>query len=144
MKKEKQTKKSFKLKGEMYIDTLIGMMITFIVIALGLSILPVLIGQYMLSAEVHDLARDIAIVGEYDGSTITVNGKAIQPTVKPENPTEEQYNGYKYQLGTEFTVTAEYEFNINIGGIASVDIPLSAKATGRSETYWKEMDLNQK
>lgn len=148
MKKEKQTKKSFKLKGEMYIDTLIGMMITFLVIALGLSILPVIIGQYQLSTEVNNIARSIAITGQCNtNSTIRVNGENISiynNLTILDGECDTSSNPIKMQLGTEFNISVSVTVNISMGGFGSFPINLNSSATGRSETYWKEMDLNQK
>ena len=113
------------LKGEMYIDTLINVVVVCVLIVFGLAILPILIGQYMLSVEVH---------------TVMVNGENIPITITGENAT--YYSGrYLVQLGNEVTVDASMTVHLTIGGIANVPINLNSHATGRSEKYWKELDL---
>ena len=130
------------LKGEMYIDTLINIVVVCVLIVFGLAILPILIGQYMLSVEVHTVARDISITGEYinPNDIVMVNGENIPITITGENAT--YYSGrYLVQLGNEVTVDASMTVHLTIGGIANVPINLNSHATGRSEKYWKELDL---
>ena len=96
----------------------------------------------MLSVEVHTVARDISITGEYinPNDIVMVNGENIPITITGENAT--YYSGrYLVQLGNEVTVDASMTVHLTIGGIANVPINLNSHATGRSEKYWKELDL---
>jgi hypothetical protein len=142
---KRKLKKPFKLKGEMYIDTLIGMVITCLIIALGMSILPIMIGQYMLSVQVNNIARDIAINGYYEENiSLVANGKEANITVTPN--TSEFYatnNGKVYlQLGTQFTVEASTPMNLSLGGFGSSSVTLHCRSTERSEKYWEDLDTN--
>lgn len=142
--------KKYKLKGEMYIDTMINVLIICIVLTLCLSVLPILIYKYQLDVMASQISKNISVDGIYSSEQIRdvqnsfgeVGKNAdIEIILKKDGKSEilDIDSNNRIQLADKFTVVVRYDFNVNFGGMTKRDITLSANSTGRSEVYWKEL-----
>lgn len=142
--------KKYKLKGEMYIDTMINVLIICIVLTLCLSVLPILIYKYQLDVMASQISKNISVDGIYSSEQVRdvqssfgeVGKNAdIEIILKKDGKSEtlDIDSNNRIQLADKFTVVVRYDFNVNFGGMTKRDITLSANSTGRSEVYWKEI-----
>lgn len=142
--------KKYKLKGEMYIDTMINVLIICIVLTLCLSVLPILIYKYQLDVMASQISKNISVDGIYSSEQVRdvqnsfgeVGKNAdIEIILKKDGKNEilDIDSNNRIQLADKFTVVVRYDFNVNFGGMTKRDITLSANSTGRSEVYWKEL-----
>lgn len=142
--------KKYKLKGEMYIDTMINVLIICIVLTLCLSVLPILIYKYRLDVMASQISKNISVDGIYSSEQVRdvqnsfgeVGKNAdIEIILKKDGKSEilDIDSNNRIQLADKFTVVVRYDFNVNFGGMTKRDITLSANSTGRSEVYWKEL-----
>lgn len=143
--------RKYKLKGEMYIDTMISVLIICIVLTLCLSVLPILIYKYQLDVMASQISKNISVDGIYSFEQISdvqdsfgevgqnADIEIILKNKDGKNETLDVEKNNKIQLADKFTVVIKYNFNINFGGMTKGDITLSANSTGRSEVYWKEL-----
>lgn len=142
--------KKYKLKGEMYIDTMINVLIICIVLTLCLSVLPILIYKYQLDVMASQISKNISVDGIYSSEQVRdvqnsfgeVGKNAdIEIILKKDGKSEilDIDSNNRIQLADKFTVVVRYDFNVNFGGMTKRDITLSANSTGRSEVYWKEL-----
>lgn len=121
-------------KGEMYIDTAISVFVMLIVLAIVMSVVPVLIKQYQLNVLANDVTRYIEVAGSSDN--LDADKIYDENMIKPSN-LQVDGGGEKIQLGKTFSVTLEYETEIGLGGLIEIPITITSKAQGTSEVYWK-------
>lgn len=143
--------KTYKLKGEMYVDTMINVLIICLVLTLCLSVLPILIYKYQLDVMASQISRNISVDGicgseQIDNVKQSFGNAGVAADVKvvyrDMNGNEKILNvdeNSKIQLADKFTVIVTYDLNVKLGGIAGRSVKLSANSTGRSEVYWKEL-----
>ena len=143
--------RKYKLKGEMYVDTMISVLIICIVLTLCLSVLPILIYKYQLDVMASQISKNISVDGIYSLEQIidvqdsfgevgqNADIEIILKNKDGKSETLDVEKNNKIQLADKFTVVIKYNFNVNFGGITRSDITLSANSTGRSEVYWKEL-----
>lgn len=139
----------FSCRGEMYIDTMVSVMIILLVLAMVLSFFPVFMQKYQLDMAAEDIARMISVCGE----TGTVD---IESIAQDYNISLDSYDividadartipsgaGTKIQLSDGFKVVLSTHRTVGVGGVLnSIDIGLGSVARGRSEVYWKEIAL---
>ncbi|WP_026894259.1 DUF4320 family protein [Clostridiisalibacter paucivorans] len=122
-------------RGEGYIDAAVIVIVAMLVIAMGVKVYPVFIVKNELNTFVGELARVAEIEGGVGRETrakekeLKVN-MGIAPDVKWSRTG-------KIQLNEEFNVVASHTVNIGFFEFGSFPITLKAKATGRSEVYYK-------
>lgn len=135
----------------MYIDTLINMLIICILLAVCMTVLPVLVYQYQLNIMASQISRTISISGEYNDSEVDEirnsfgsfgNNVSIEVMKDGSEIDENNADECKIQLSDKFSVQLSYQFNVTLGGMANSNITLSANSTGRSEVFWKELPVN--
>ena len=123
-------------QGEGYIDTVVLVLCTMMVIALAVKVFPVYITKIQLDNYAHELVREAEISGRIGSETSqrerTLNEKTgLSPNVS-------WSESGKLQLNKEVTVTVSLERNIGLfGGFGSFPVRLQARATGKSEVYHK-------
>lgn len=139
-------------RGEMYIDTLVSIMIIMMILALVLSLFPVFMQKYQLDMAAEDVARMISVSG--DTSTVDIDRIAqdynisldsCEILIDSDARTIASGDGVKIQLSDGFKVTLVTHRTVGVGGMLSdIDIDLVSAARGRSEVYWKEIALAYK
>lgn len=128
-------------KGEAAEATIAFIIITILVMAL-LVLSITFFAAYTKISKVNSMAQEIMRIAEIKGHTgidaeianIKANGvKDAVVTI-----TGDYIPGTnRIQLGGNITVTVKTVANIGIGNIATLPIPITGKAIGISEQYWK-------
>lgn len=114
---------------------MIVVLVVVMVIALIMAVAPVISAKVQLDNYADELVREAEISGRI-GSETTARAQVL--TEKTGNkPKIEWSRTGKIQLNQEFTVTCEYKMDIGFGEFGSFPVTLTAKASGRSEVYWK-------
>ena len=113
-------------KGEGYIDAAVVVFCVMFVIALGVRIFPVFITKIQLDNFADELVREAEISGRV-GSEKT----GIHPAVSWSRTG-------KIQLNEEVTVTLTLQKDLGLfGKLRSFPVTIRARASGKSEVYWK-------
>ena len=122
--------------GEGYVDVAVLVLCVMLVIAVGVSALPVFISKNKLDIYASELCREAEVAGGV-GTETTRRAQILteQTGLKPDISWSQTG---KIQLNEEFTVTLTLQTDIGIfGGFGSFPITLAAKSSGKSEVYWK-------
>ena len=122
--------------GEGYVDVAVLVLCVMLVIAVGVSVLPVFISKNKLDIYASELCREAEVAGCV-GTETTRRAQILteQTGLKPDISWSQTG---KIQLNEEFTVTLTMQTDIGIfGGFGSFPITLAAKSSGKSEVYWK-------
>lgn len=135
-------------RGEMYIDTIISVLVIMTLLALVMTIFPLFMKKYQLDMLASDISRTISV----SGSTNAVDAYAIAAEYGLEidsceieiDPSATKMStvdgGEIIQLAGSFKVTVKAYSEIGLGGVISkFNVPLVSVAKGRSEVYWKEL-----
>lgn len=134
-------KKLLKCKrGEGYIDTVVIIIATMLVIAFAVKVFPVFIAKNQLNNYANEIIRTAEISGRVGTEVATKANELNEQTgVKPISLWKANYisGTNKVQLNDEMTVTVSSTVDIGFFSFGSFPIELKAKATGRSEVYWK-------
>ena len=123
-------------RGEWYVDVIILVLSAVMVLALSMRVLPVFIQKQQLDTFATELVREAEVSGRVGAETsrraaVLSEKTGIYPNVSWSE------NG-RIQLNEEVTVTLTLDTNIGLfGEFASFPITLRAKASGKSEVYWK-------
>lgn len=123
-------------RGEGYVDVVVLILCTVLVLALALRVLPVFIQKQQLDLFATELVREAEISGRIGSET---DRRAAVLTEKTGLAPEIFWSSRgKIQLNEDVTVTLTLETDIGLfGEFASFPITLRAQATGKSEVYWK-------
>ena len=119
-------------KGEGYIDAAVVVFCVMFVIALGVRIFPVFITKIQLDNFADELVREAEIRSETTARQRTLEEKTgIHPAVS--------WSGTgKIQLNEEVTVTLTLQKDLGLfGKLRSFPVTIRARASGKSEVYWK-------
>ena len=117
-------------------DVIILVLSAVMVLALSMRVLPVFIQKQQLDTFATELVREAEVSGRVGAETsrraaVLSEKTGIYPNVSWSE------NG-RIQLNEEVTVTLTLDTNIGLfGEFASFPITLRAKASGKSEVYWK-------
>ena len=122
-------------RGEGYIDVCIIVLVAIMVIALMMTVIPVLIAKDQLDNFADELAREAEIVGCIGSETSSRETVLREKTGL--SPTISWSRSGRVQLGQEFTVTCSEVYDIGFGEFGSFPVTLRSKASGKSEVYWK-------
>ncbi len=124
-------------RGEGYIDVAIGVLCLMIVVALAMTLFPVFMKKQQFDSFANEVVREAEIVGSTD-----VSGRIAQ--LKQETGLEPQihwdcdyYSGNKVQLNGDIQVTLIQRVDIGFFVFGSFPIELKARASGKSEVYYK-------
>ena len=123
-------------RGAGYVDVIILVLSAVMVLALSMRVLPVFIQKQQLDTFATELVREAEVSGRVGAETsrraaVLSEKTGIYPNVSWSE------NG-RIQLNEEVTVTLTLDTNIGLfGEFASFPITLRAKASGKSEVYWK-------
>ena len=118
-------------KGEGYIDAAVVVFCVMFVIALGVRIFPVFITKIQLDNFADELVREAEISGRVGSETTLEEKTEIHPAVS--------WSGTgKIQLNEEVTVTLTLQKDLGLfGKLRSFPVTIRARASGKSEVYWK-------
>lgn len=136
MKKQHLRSILLEKRGEGYVDVIILVLSAVMVLALSMRVLPVFIQKQQLDTFATELVREAEVSGRVGAETsrraaVLSEKTGIYPNVSWSE------NG-RIQLNEEVTVTLTLDTNIGLfGEFASFPITLRAKASGKSEVYWK-------
>lgn len=124
-------------RGNGYVDIVVLVLITMMIIALGIKVFPAFMAKDRLNTFVNEVLREAQTQGmiEIDYSNIVENIDINIDSVTWEANT---LGDRKVQLDEVITVTCTTNVEIGLfGDFGSFSIPLKSKATGKSEVYWK-------
>lgn len=126
--------------GEGYIDTVVIVMVAMLVIAFAVKVFPVYIVKNQLNTFADEVMRTAEISGRV-GTEVSVKAESLkeQTGINPIISWQANYisGTNNVQLNDEITVTVTKIVDIGFFSFGSFPIELKAKATGRSEVYWK-------
>lgn len=122
-------------RGEGYIDVCVIVLIVIVILALFTAVAPVLSAKIQLDNYADELVREAEIAGRI-GTETTARAQTLTERTGL-SPTIQWSRTGKIQLNQEFTVTCTVTQNIGFGPFGSFPITLTAKASGKSEVYWK-------
>lgn len=124
-------------RGEGYIDVALGVFILMLVIAFAVSFLPVFTAKQQLDIFATEVVRQAEIVG---GTNVSdrINDMKAQTGRNPQIRWDcDYYSGSKVQLNGDIEVTLTDTVDIGFFIFGSWPIEIRAKATGKSEVYYK-------
>lgn len=122
-------------RGEGYIDVVVIVLVIMLFVALAVKVFPVFIAKNQLDNFATELVREVEIAGRVGSETTAkVNQLRTQIGIDPAISWSRTGN---IQLNNEVTVTLTLRYDIGFFRFGSFPITLTAKATGKSEVYWK-------
>lgn len=123
-------------RGEGYIDVVVLVLCAMLVIALAVRVLPVYIAKNQLDNFAAELCREAEIAGRV-GTETNLRAQVLREKTGLDPIISWSRTG-NIQLNQEFTVTLTLQVDIGLfGGFGSFPVTLTAKASGKSEVYWK-------
>lgn len=124
-------------RGEGYIDVAVGVLCLMLVVALTMALLPVFMKKQQLDSFAGEIVRQAEIVGSTD-----VSGRIAQ--LRQETGLNPQiqwdcdyFRGNKVQLNEDIEVTLTQKVDIGFFVFGHFPIELKARASGKSEVYYK-------
>jgi hypothetical protein len=122
--------------GEGYIDVVVLVLCAMLVIALAVRVLPVYVTKNQLDSFATELCREAEITGRI-GSETNLRAQVLREKTGLDPLISWSRTG-NIQLNQEFTLTLTLQTDIGLfGGFGSFPVTLTAKASGKSEVYWK-------
>lgn len=118
-------------------DVAIGMFCIMLVVALALTLFPVFLKKQQLDTFADEIVRQAEIIGSTDVGTRITQLKeetGLDPDIRWEC---DYFSGNRVQLNGDITVTLTDRVDIGFFVFGSFPIELKAKATGKSEVYYK-------
>ncbi len=124
------------IRGEGYIDVVVLVLCAMLVIALAVRVLPVYITKLQLDNFADELVREAEIYGRVGAETSERERMLREKTGL--TPTVTWSRTGNIQLNQEIEVTLTLQRNIGLfGNFGSFPIQLKAKASGKSEVYYR-------
>ena len=123
-------------KAEGYIDVVVLVLCAVLVIALAVKVFPVYITKLQLDNFADELIREAEIAGRV-GTETTARERALQEKTGL-TPTVSWSRTGNIKLNQEVTVTLTLRMNIGLfGDFGSFPVELKARASGKSEVYYR-------
>lgn len=123
-------------RGEGYIDVAVIVFCVMLVIALGVRIFPVFITKIQLDNFANELVREAEISGRV-GSETTTRQRVLEEKTGLQ-PVVYWSSSGNIQLNEEVTVTLVMQKDLGLfGRLGSFPVTIRARASGKSEVYWK-------
>ena len=124
------------IRGEGYIDVVVLVFCAMLVIALAVRVLPVYITKLQLDNFAAELVREAEIYGRV-GAETSERERMLREKMGL-TPTVTWSRVGNIQLNQEIEVTLTLQRNIGLfGNFGSFPIQLKAKASGKSEVYYR-------
>ena len=124
-------------QGEGYIDVAIGVLCLMLVVALAMTIFPVLMKKQQLDYFANEIVRQAEITGDTNVAERIAQLKqetGLDPQIQRDCS---YYNGTRVQLNGNICVTLTQRTDIGFFVFGSFPIELKARASGKSEVYYK-------
>ncbi len=122
--------------GEGYIDVAVMVLCVMIVIALGVRIFPIFITKIQMDNFADELVREAEICGRVGSETASRQMTLEERTGI--HPSVSWSRTGNIQLNEEVTVTVTLQKDIGLfGGFGSFPVTIRARASGKSEVYFK-------
>ena len=133
----KKIRKIFRDKrGEGYIDVAVMVLCVMLIIALGVRLFPIFITKIQVDNFADELVREAEISGRVGYETS--NRQRVLEEKTGIHPTVQWSSTGKLQLNQEVTVTVTVQKDLGLfGNFGSFPITIRARASGKSEVYWK-------
>lgn len=123
-------------RGENYIDVTILVLIGMLILAFTMKVYPVYVAKTNLDTFANELIREAEIFGRV-GSETTQRQRILEERTGL-HPTVSWSRSGNIQLNEEVTVTVKIRKDIGLfSTFGSFPVELTAKATGKSERYFK-------
>lgn len=122
--------------GEGYIDVAVIVFCVMLVTALGVKLFPIFITKIQLDNFADELVREAEISGRV-GSETSVRQRVLEEKTGI-HPDVYWSSGGNIQLNEEVTVTLVMHKDLGLfGRFGSFPVTIRARASGKSEVYWK-------
>ena len=117
-------------RGEGYIDVAVMVLCVMLVIALGVRLFPIFITKMQVDNFADELVRE--------AESETSNRQRVLEERIGIHPTVQWSRTGNLQLNEEVTVTVTIQKDLGLfGNFGSFPITIRARASGKSEVYWK-------
>lgn len=124
-------------RGEGYIDVAIGILCLMLVVALAVSLFPVFTTKQQLDLFAAEIVREAEITGGTNVSA-RINTLRQQTGLNPQIEWNcDYFNGSRVQLNGDISVTLTDTVDIGFFIFGSFPIQIRARASGKSEVYYK-------
>lgn len=124
-------------RGEGYIDIAIGILCLMLVVALAVSFFPVFTTKQQLDLFAAEIVREAEIAG---GTNVSARIDAMrqQTGLSPQIEWNcDYFNGSRVQLNGDICVTLTDTVDIGFFIFGSFPVQIRARASGKSEVYYK-------
>lgn len=124
-------------RGDGYIDVAVGILCLLLVVAFAISFLPVFTTKQQLDTFALEIVREAEIKG---GTSVDsrIADLRVQTGIDPDIRWDcDYYSGKKVQLNGDIEVRLTDTVDIGFFIFGSFPIEIQAKATGKSEVYYK-------
>ena len=124
-------------RGEGYIDIAIGILCLMLVVALAVSLFPVYTTKQQLDLFAAEIVREAEITGGTNVSA-RINIMCQQTGLNPQIEWNcDYFGGSRVQLNGDISVTVTDTVDIGFFFFGSFPIRIRARASGKSEVYYK-------
>ncbi|MDD3228110.1 MAG: DUF4320 family protein [Oscillospiraceae bacterium] len=124
-------------RGEGYIDVAIGILCLLLVVAFAVQLFPVFTSKQQLDIFATEIVREAEIKGSSSVDSRIADMReqtGLDPTIRWNC---DYYSGKKVQLNGDIEVRLTDTVDIGFFVFGSFPIEIQAKATGKSEVYYK-------
>ena len=124
-------------RGEGYIDIAVGILCLMLVIALAVSLFPVFMVKQQLNRFADEIVRQAEIVGSTSVNR-RIEELREETGLDPEISWDcDYFEGSKVQLNGDIGVTLTCRINLGFFQFGSFPVEIRARASGKSEVYYK-------
>lgn len=124
-------------RGEGYIDIAVGILFLMLVIALAVSLFPVFMVKQQLNRFADEIVRQAEIVGSTSVNR-RIEELREETGLDPEISWDcDYFEGSKVQLNGDIAVTLTCRINLGFFQFGSFPVEIRARASGKSEVYYK-------
>ena len=124
-------------RGEGYIDIAVGILCRMLVIALAVSLFPVFMVKQQLNRFADEIVRQAEIVGSTSVNR-RIEELREETGLDPEISWDcDYFEGSKVQLNGDIAVTLTCRINLGFFQFGSFPVEIRARASGKSEVYYK-------
>ena len=124
-------------RGEGYIDIAVGVLCLMLVIALAVSLFPVFMVKQQLNRFADEIVRQAEIVGSTSVNR-RIEELREETGLDPEISWDcDYFEGSKVQLNGDIAVTLTCRINLGFFQFGSFPVEIRARASGKSEVYYK-------
>ena len=121
-------------RGEGYIDVAVGILCLMLVVALAVSFFPVFTTKQQLDLFAAEIVREAEIAGGSSRISTMRQQTGLDPQIEWDC---DYFSGSRVQLNGDISVTLTDSVDIGFFFFGSFPIRIRAKASGKSEIYYK-------